>query len=162
MTRRSRTRSTGVLLLGATLALLLALPATVVGRDPGGLATRPSTDLVGALAADGTFHGAPGVAGTVDVSAWTLVSDLVPGEPPRFEPAGVAVATPIGPWSAVGSNGAGDGALAGTLRPVADTSPPTNRGSNMTSGFSQEPFDLRLCDQLAAQRHRAFQKSPAE
>ena len=55
--------------------------------------------------------GGPGISGTIDASAWTLVSDLATGEAPSFAPAGVAVASPIGPWSALGSNGAGNGAL---------------------------------------------------
>jgi len=48
-----------------------------------------------------------------------LVSDLAIGEPPRFAPAGVAVATPIGPWSALGSNGSADGAINNTVEALA-------------------------------------------
>ena len=51
--------------------------------------------------------------------AWTLVSDLARGEPPRFAPAGVAAATPKGPWSALGSNGPGKGPLNGHPYAVA-------------------------------------------
>jgi len=60
-----------------------------------------------------------GLAGTVDTSAWTLVSNLAAGEPPRFAPAGIAAATPIGPWSALGSNGSGDGAFFGGVTYIA-------------------------------------------
>ena len=80
-----------------------------------------SADLAAALGADGTFRGVPSVAGTVDTSAWTLVSDLAAGEPPRFAPAGTHVATPIGPWSALGccSNGPGTGALNNSVLALA-------------------------------------------
>jgi hypothetical protein len=88
------------------------LPVTAHGPLPPAAAPREhSTDLAAALNADGTFRGAPGVAGTIDTSAWTLVSNLAAGERPRFAPAGLDVATPIGPWSALGSNGSGNGAL---------------------------------------------------
>ena len=70
------------------------------------LATGRSVDLAPALAADGTFLGARTMAGTVDTHAWALVSDLAAGQPPRFARADVAAATPVGPWSGLGSNGA--------------------------------------------------------
>jgi hypothetical protein len=108
-----------------TTALVLALLAAVLLAGPA-LAAKPGTptakaprersaDLAAALGADGTFLGASDVAGAVDASAWTLVSDLAAGEPPRFAPAAGEVSsygtTAIGLWSALGSNGAGDGAL---------------------------------------------------
>ena len=122
MTQRSRTGSTWALVLGGVLAAFLTLPGTVAGRDPVGLAAVPgesAADLAAALAADGTFHGRSGVAGSVDANTWTLVSDLAVGEPPRFAPAGVAAVTPIGPWFALGSDGAGNGALASTVDAIA-------------------------------------------
>ena len=103
-----------------------------------------SADLSAALGADGTFRGTPGLAGTVDASAWTLVSDLAAGEPPRFAAAAVVVAlfdrrrrrrrrcrahaedshvrpaaTAIGPWSNIGSNGHGDGVLGRAVDAIA-------------------------------------------
>jgi hypothetical protein len=104
---------------------LLAGPVPVAGhssRPPAVAPHEQSADLAPALGLDGTFRGAPGVAGTVDTSAWTLVSDLAVGEPPRFAPAGSAVsavATPIGPWSSLGSNGAEDGAVNNVVRALA-------------------------------------------
>jgi hypothetical protein len=90
------------------------MPATVAAQAP----TKPaaavagrSIDLSPSLAADGTFLGARGLAGTVDLRAWSLVSDLAAGEPPRFAPVTAATATPTGPWFGLGSNGAGDGVL---------------------------------------------------
>jgi hypothetical protein len=113
----SRTRRTNALVLGAVVALLVA-PGMAAGHDPAppaAAAQRASTDLAPVLGADGTFQGAAGVAGTVDASAWTLVSDLAAGEPPRFAPAasaaGVISLADTGSWSALGSNGSGNGAL---------------------------------------------------
>ena len=93
-----------------------------------------SVDLASGLAADGTFLGVRGASGTVDASAWTLVSDLAAGEPPRFEPASDVVALHGGEaeafasnvvsangveWLGVGSNGAGNGAFSGRVRALA-------------------------------------------
>ena len=124
--------------IGALLGALLPAPivladdatltrtaVTVAGHGPLAPAAAPSertADLASALGADGTFQGAPGVAGTVDTSAWTLVSDLAAGEPPRFAPAADAVSpsvTAAGPRSALGSNGSGDGALNFTVYALA-------------------------------------------
>ena len=115
---RSRSRaSVPVAILLATF-LITPGPAGADSRASAPAASGPEasvldggTDLVRALAIDGTFLGAAGIAGTVDASAWSLVSDLAAGEPPRFAPAVVAAASPIGPWSALGSDGTGDGAL---------------------------------------------------
>ncbi len=113
MDRPNRTRSAGTMSLIVLVAALAACPDAVAARSslPAAAAGPVTAELAGALGTDGTFQGAPGVAGSVDPHAWTLVSDLDAGEAPRFAPAGAAAATPIGPWSALGSNGAGDGAL---------------------------------------------------
>ena len=106
-----------VVLLGALLPAPVLLAAGTT--TPTAVAAPvPLPDFAPALAADGTFHGAPGNAGTVDPKAWTLVSDPDKGEPPRFAPA-TAAATIAGPWSAFGSNGAGDGAINGAIHAVA-------------------------------------------
>ena len=47
------------------------------------------------------------------------MSDLSAGEPPRFEPTVVEAATPTGPWSALGSNDAGNGALNSAVYAIA-------------------------------------------
>jgi hypothetical protein len=71
-----------------------------------------SADLRPALTRDGTFVGAPGLAGTVDMGAWSLVSDPTSGKPPRFAPAtSIASTAAAGSWSALGDDGTGDGAL---------------------------------------------------
>jgi hypothetical protein len=126
MSRRIRPRSTGMTLISVVAAVLAVGPATVAGR-PHAATSVPRqhyVDLSPALNAHGTFRGASGVAGTVDTSAWSLVSNLGSGEPPRFVAAASsvspAVTTPIGPWSAVGANVAGtDGALNQEVQAVA-------------------------------------------
>jgi len=124
---------TGLLVAAIVAPVALAAsvqPATtneaapyLAGHGPFSAAAEPrnnSADLAGALGPDGTFVGASGVAGTVDQGAWTLVSDLAAGEPPRFAPAADAVLAPIaGPWSALGSDGSGNGALNGPVYAVA-------------------------------------------
>jgi hypothetical protein len=60
-------------------------------------------DLSSALGVDGTFKGADGLVGSVDMKQWRVVSDLTAGEPPRFEPATAATFTPNA-WNAL-SNG---------------------------------------------------------
>src|SRR5450432_1875884 len=91
MIGQTRARSTRAAVLSVLLAGLVVTPSPVArhGRiSPAALARERTVDLAPALAADGTFHGARGVAGTVDTSAWTLVSDLTAGAPPRFAHAG--------------------------------------------------------------------------
>ena len=97
-------------------AALIAAPWPVAGhhrRAPSGVPQSGTADLASVLGADGTFRGAPAIVGAVDTGAWTLVSNLAAGEPPRFSPVVAAAATPVGPWSGLGSNGAGNGALSG-------------------------------------------------
>ncbi len=114
---------------GVAMAAVFSVAGLALAANPGLIAaqqraapsapmSRGSVDLGSALDADGTFRGAPGVVGSVDTSAWSLVSDLTSGAPPRFAPAASRVSpstTPIGPWSALGSNGSGGGALNGTV-----------------------------------------------
>ena len=112
--RRPRSRLAGAAAIGLMAATaLLVGPASVVARDPERRAAEAAVaiDLTDSLARDGTYRGAPGLSGTVDTKAWTLVSNLAAGEAPRFARAGVTAATPTGPWTALGSNGAGNGAL---------------------------------------------------
>ena len=75
----------------ATLILSALLAALAVGPVAAHSALRPidavaapSIDLAPSLTADGTFRGAADIAGAVDASAWSLVSDLASGDPPRF------------------------------------------------------------------------------
>lgn len=119
-----RPRSRFGLFIGAALLIGAAIapgPALGIARGaaPTAMVHGGSADLAAALGADGTFHGAPGVTGVVDVGTWTLVSSLDSGEPPRFAHGVEAVATPVGPWSALGSNGSGNGALNNTVLAVA-------------------------------------------
>ncbi len=122
MRRGNRTCSSGTILLGVLAAVLFsAVPVAGRGPVPATAAPRERTaDLAPALAGDGTFVGAPNVAGTIDTSAWTLVSTLAAGEAPRFAPAAGAVSpAAAGPWSALGSNGHGNGALNGSVLAIA-------------------------------------------
>jgi hypothetical protein len=118
----ARSRSARTILLSLLVAALVASPVAVAARG----ARKPalphgrSVDLAPALALDGTFRGAPGVAGTVDGNAWTLVSDLTAGEAPRFAPAAGQVSlSATGPWSALGSNGTGNGAISADVDALA-------------------------------------------
>jgi hypothetical protein len=130
MYRRTRTALAGML-SGALTAALLASPIPVAARGPASSTSAPvpaagaTTDLAPALAADGTFRGAPGVAGMVEAGTWNLVSDLAAGEAPRFAPASgtvaPAAATPAGTWAALGSSADGaNGAIQRSLGPVVN------------------------------------------
>src|SRR5687767_6610364 len=103
--------------IAAVMLLALGLPAASAGAGSD-LAPGASSDSAGqsveldaALQADGRFVGREGLSGTIDGSAWSLVSNLAAGEPPRFAAAADAAAPPTVTWSALGSNGAGDGAF---------------------------------------------------
>jgi hypothetical protein len=149
--RPTGTRLTGTAMLSALMALVVAGPVPIAGHQTPSepdAPQAPSADLATALGADGTFRGAPGVAGTIDASAWTLTSDLASGEPPRFAPAagdrpailatGARPATPTaraaptaptapavgaarraGPWAALGSNAFGHPAFEGEIEALA-------------------------------------------
>ena len=113
--------------IAVAVALVSAIGATIAASSAPGSTSLPTTaprqtpaDLASALGADGTFHGAPGMEGAVDTSAWNLVSDPAAGGPPRFAPAADAVlASSVGPWSALGSDGSGAGALNGPVYTMA-------------------------------------------
>src|SRR5688572_12407017 len=147
--------------LVVVIASVAAQPPSVAAssrssdRDVSG--TSPTIDLGAALTRDGAFRGTGGLTGSVDMSAWTLVSDLARGDAPRFAPASVvpsasgfnndvsAIAV-VGTdlyvggsfidgagipeadfvarwngtsWSALGSNGAGNGALNAVVHALA-------------------------------------------
>lgn len=115
------TSKVAVVLSGLLAALLLSPAVTATSLLPASAPAAGGVELASALAADGTFVGAPGMSGSVDTSAWTLVSDLAAGEAPRFGPAGEdpgPVAADVGSWSALGSNGAGNGAVGGAFPAV--------------------------------------------
>jgi hypothetical protein len=119
MGQRPGLRRRAAVLSAILFAALVAAPGmaaspTVADRGQQGAAALPAqttADLARSLMLDGRFRGAAGVEGTVNTAAWRLVSNLAAGEAPRFAAVRPNVATPIGPWSALGSNGAGDGAL---------------------------------------------------
>ncbi len=93
-----------VIALAAPTALGIQIPRDAAGPAP------LATNLSSALAADGTFLGNQGVQGTVDTSAWRLVSDLAAGEAPRFAPVDrVTVTGSATEWYALG--GQADGAV---------------------------------------------------
>jgi hypothetical protein len=104
-----------------TLSLLVgAVPALADPARHDARVARPagSGDVFArTLAGDGAFRGSPGVAGTVDAGAWTLVSNLAAGEAPRFAP---AAATPAGTWAALGSSTDGTNGAIGSFGPVVN------------------------------------------
>lgn len=127
-----RMRSAGTILLGALMAVIAVSP-TAAARPLGPSANQAPTqtlDLASALADDGTFVGGTGVSGTVDASAWSLVSDLTAGEAPRFAPQGNVTTLAASTWSALGSNGPGTGALTSQVSALAV------RGSDLFVGGS--------------------------
>src|SRR3954470_7183595 len=108
----------------AMAALFLA--ATVPAVSAARLTTQPApssteVDLGALLNSDGTFRGAPGASGSVDLADWTLVSDTTRGEAPRFAPAASTSTSSLvaNTWNPLGSNGAGNGALNGFVYAVA-------------------------------------------
>ena len=105
----------------AVLSALILAPGAVVGGSvaPSPAAENDSIDLATLLTPAGRFIGSPAISGSIDARSWGLISDLAAGEAPRFAPIGVDAVTPIGPWSALGSNGAGNGALNDQVRAVA-------------------------------------------
>lgn len=116
---------------GVTIAASPAAAATIFSTAA---PQATQADLGRALGADGTFHGAPGVAGAVDPNAWRLVSDLSAGGAPRFVPASSSAQAPFaGPWSALGSNGFGDGALNGQVEAIAISGTDLYVGGNFTN-----------------------------
>jgi hypothetical protein len=123
MTPQTQLRAAATVLVSVLMAALVASPVPVAGHRPFPKSAAPrerSADLAPALGADGSFRGTPGLAGTVDASAWTLVSNLAAGEPPRFAPTASAVSpSAAGPWSALGSNGSGNGAYFGPVTSIA-------------------------------------------
>ena len=139
MSRWIRSRATGTLVLGILVAGLAAGFAPVAGHSAApssGPSLAPATaDLAPSLSADGTFHGSAGISGTVDASAWTLVTDPSTGQPPRFARAGSPAAragspatTPTGPWSALGTDGNFNGPVDRTVNALAVS------GSNLYVG----------------------------
>lgn len=72
----------------ATCAAITAVGGVASAASPVLTATiaagSAELDLATSLAPDGSFRATPGAAGSVDPAAWTLVSDPVRGEAPRF------------------------------------------------------------------------------
>ncbi len=122
MSRIGRSLSVAVVfaLVGVLTSTVTAGAATGTSNGSNLVPHGSSADLGAALAPDGTFRGASGVAGTVDPGAWTLVSDPAEGQVPRFAPAvGSRQASIVGPWSGLGSDGSGDGALNSWVNAIA-------------------------------------------
>jgi hypothetical protein len=113
---------TAAIAAGQTAA---AVPGRTVDASPavgGGQPAGAWADLSSALGTDGTFRGSAGLVGTVDTQEWALVSDVAAGTRPRLARRADAhprTATPTGPWSALGSDGSGDGALNGWTAAIA-------------------------------------------
>ena len=75
MQRSVRKRSFGMMLFAALLATMIGSPVPIDARStmptPDPAPSGQTADLASELGVDGLFHGAPGVAGTVDAKAWT-------------------------------------------------------------------------------------------
>ena len=124
MTTRSvsgrRRRSTAIAMCVMVLSLTLASSAS--GTTAGAKTPADSTiDLAPVLARDGSFVGEGSISGTVDRGAWTMVSDLAAGEPPRFNAGAGAVSAlqPASHWSALGSTSPGVGAIDAQVDAIA-------------------------------------------
>ena len=111
-------------LLGV-LIVFQSLAAPAAGAtERGPLTASPAESDVnfgGALTSDGTFVGSSGVVGSVDTTEWALVSNLQTGAAPRFAPVDSSAAASMpddGQWSALGSNGSGDGAINGFISAI--------------------------------------------
>ena len=114
---RARTPIRLILALLAAVSVA-AVASPVIGRSHAAtskVGSASAADLGAVVDGHGTFRGGQGVTGAVDAGAWNLVSDLTTGEAPRFartaRSSPSTASTPTGPWSGLGSNGSGDGAL---------------------------------------------------
>jgi hypothetical protein len=112
------------LAFGALLVASMALPsAGLTATDSASVAGSSTVDISDAIAPDGTFNGRPGLAGTIDVGGWSLISDIGTGEAPRFEQAGegaTVAQSGVPTWMALGSNAAGtNGAINTTVYALA-------------------------------------------
>jgi hypothetical protein len=101
-----------ILTVALTALLAIAFAAPTVGSTAVAHgSTQPTADIARALDDRGAFVGDADVAGKVDSAAWTLTSDLSAGERPRLTAAATAVSDEGPSWSALGSDGAGNGPL---------------------------------------------------
>lgn len=106
----NRLRPSRAVVVGALVGAVAVFPGAVAAADdtrPGSVAASGrGLALSAALDGDGVFKGAAGLSGSVDLAAWTLVSDLAAGEAPRFARAGRSPrSAAVGAWAAVGPNG---------------------------------------------------------
>ncbi len=108
--------------MATLLVVALAAPSALAARTNSSsedfAAVPTNVDLSSALRSGGTFAGSHGLVGSVDMKEWSLVSDMAAGEAPRFAPRSTAAITPNA-WSALGSNGAGGGAMNSLVYAVA-------------------------------------------
>ena len=115
----------GMLAVAALMAIMItSLMAPVAqGRmSSDGGQGQGSVELARTLGPGGIFVGAPGVSGAVAMAGWKMVSNLAAGEPPRFAPelnAGSPALAHAKPWSPLGSNGSGDGAVNSAVQAIA-------------------------------------------
>ena len=120
LSRRIGTRFPTAVAAGMLLATFLLPTAVAAHRSSPSIAPRePATDLAPALDRDGQLMGGPRVSRTIDIREWAMVSDLAAGEAPRFAPVTAISPNAAGPWFALGSNGAGNGAVTSTVYAVA-------------------------------------------
>ena len=139
MLRTTRLRSMAVAAVLSVATTLIGVPIGVSAHGtqsapgaalPAAAPAAASQHLAPTLTSDGTFIGAPGVQGTIDTGAWSLVSDPAIGQPPRFAQVNPYAPLSSGTWSTLGSNGSGDGALSGIVYALAVS------GSNLYVGGS--------------------------
>ena len=125
----------GTVLLSAFVAasVVPAATATATASRMPRSAPASSTDVTAGLAADGTFRGAPRADGAIDMGAWALGSDLAAGEPPRLvRRASAPSPKGLGPWSNLGSNGSGNGAVATSVLAITAAGPDLYVGGEFT------------------------------
>ena len=125
----------GTVLLSAFVAasVVPAATATATASRMPRSAPASSTDVTAGLAADGTFRGAPRADGAIDMGAWALGSDLAAGEPPRLvRRASAPSPKGLGPWSNLGSNGSGNGAVAASVLAITAAGPDLYVGGEFT------------------------------
>jgi hypothetical protein len=119
--RSSRYAAVAVVVMVAAGVVVPSAAARFTGGPDSGGGTLPGmtrVDLAGALRSDGTLRDDARIVGAVDTSAWTMTTDIATGDAPHFAPAGAADGS-VGPWSALGSDGAGNGALNNFVYAVA-------------------------------------------
>ncbi len=105
--------------VGAASLILLSMPLLPENGAQSSAASSSRNLGLFSSSPGGSFDASPGGAGSFDMRAWALERNLAAGEPPRLRPRQLEAQTGTGSWSALGSNGSGNGALTNTVTAVA-------------------------------------------